>query len=58
MSRVEEWRDSFDFNPTRIILGIGRKKKKKNKKIGKERRVIEIKGVEEGKCIRGTAERD
>lgn len=36
MSRVEEWRDSFDFNPTRIILGITKKKKKK--KIGKERR--------------------
>lgn len=28
---MEEWRDSFDFNPTRIILGIGRKKKKKQK---------------------------
>lgn len=33
---MEEWRDSFDFNPTRIILGITKKKKKK--KIGKERR--------------------
>lgn len=32
-----ERRDPFDFNPTRIILGISRKEKKKKRKKKKER---------------------
>lgn len=31
------WNDPFDFNPTRIILGISRKEEKKKRKKKKER---------------------